>query len=205
MRTQARLINPSSCTGAFAPPSPRLRCLYPPLSSAGPGRGPGGTEVAVGGSLAVEPLQRLQARQLLPCDRIENPVINSCGNAVAQSTRACARRACVPARLSGAEAIAIGRHHRGFVSGTQPPDRVSHSPVSAATCEMDVQACVRPLYSVFPAELTGHADGTDRWHVDGSGRPACPTAIPIVRSCIELSSLYWVTEDTNQIIRTRSH
>ncbi len=31
--------------------------------------------------------------------------------------------------------------------------------------------------------------------VAGAGRPACPTAIPIARSSIELSSLYWEVKD----------
>jgi hypothetical protein len=34
------------------------------------------------------------------------------------------------------------------------------------------------LPRVLPAKLTGHADGTKRWAVAGSGRPSCPTAIP---------------------------
>jgi hypothetical protein len=60
---------------------------------------------------------------------------------------------------------------------------------------MDVDSCVSPLESALPAQLPGHADGTDRRAVSGSGRPACPTAIPIARSCIELSSLYWEVKD----------
>jgi len=62
---------------------------------------------------------------------------------------------------------------------------------------MDVESCVVPLDSALPAQLPGHADGSDRRTVSGSGRPACPTAIPIARSCIELStgSLYWELKD----------
>ena len=56
---------------------------------------------------------------------------------------------------------------------------------------MGVDSCVKPLESAPPAQLPGHADGTDRRAVAGSGRPACPTAIPIARSCIRVSGLYW--------------
>ena len=37
---------------------------------------------------------------------------------------------------------------------------------------MDVDSCVSPLESALPAQLPGHADGTDRRAVSGSGRPA---------------------------------
>ena len=64
---------------------------------------------------------------------------------------------------------------------------------------MDVEGCVWPLRlaseSALPAQLPGHADGADRRAASGSDRPACPTASPIARSGIELSSLYWDVKD----------
>ena len=60
---------------------------------------------------------------------------------------------------------------------------------------MDVDSCVGPLESALLAQLPGHADGTDRRTVSGSGRPACPTAIPIARSGIRVASLYWELKD----------
>ena len=59
---------------------------------------------------------------------------------------------------------------------------------------MGVDSRVKPLESALPAQLPGHA-GPDRRAVAGSGRPACPTAVPTARSCIELSSLYWELKD----------
>jgi hypothetical protein len=53
---------------------------------------------------------------------------------------------------------------------------------------MDVDSCVGQLESAPQTRLPRHADGTDRRSVAGSGRPACPTAIPIARSCIRVAS-----------------
>ena len=77
----------------------------------------------------------------------------------------------------------------------KPPDRASECPVSTGNSKMDVDSRVGPLESAPPAQLPGHADGTDRRAVAGSGRPACPTAIPTARSCIRVSSLYWELKD----------
>ena len=39
---------------------------------------------------------------------------------------------------------------------------------------MDVEECAGPLESVLSAQLPGHADGTDRRAVAGSGAPLKP-------------------------------
>ena len=41
---------------------------------------------------------------------------------------------------------------------------------------------------VLPAQLPGRAVGTDRWDAAGSGRPACPPAIPAARSACLVAS-----------------
>ena len=44
---------------------------------------------------------------------------------------------------------------------------------------MDVESCVSPLESALPAQPPGHADGTDRRAVSGSG-PTVTDAVPRV-------------------------
>ena len=46
--------------------------------------------------------------------------------------------------------------------------------VGAPTCKL--------VTRVLPAQLRGPAVGSDRWDAAGSGRPACPPAIPAARS-----------------------
>ena len=52
---------------------------------------------------------------------------------------------------------------------------------------------------MLPADLTGHADGTNRRDVAASGRPACPAPIPTARSCIPLAT-HWQPQQWQSLL-----
>jgi len=78
---------------------------------------------------------------------------------------------------------------------TEWPPRLSDG--CARLCQAASAALRVSDESALPARLPGHPDGTDRRAAAGSGRPACPTAVPTARSCIRVSShgLYWELKD----------